>query len=187
MTRTGSDAPWVALQIRAKMERTVAEHLVYRGYEHFLPLRRRGGAASPPGADTPVFPGYLFCRYAEGAAATIISTPGVTRIVSFGGKPAWIDEHEIAGLQQAIASGLGLVPLASFVAGAPVVITHGPLQGIRGVVVGLNDRQYLVVSITMLGRSVAVELPASYVGSPDRATAYPPPYRANRPTVAATA
>jgi hypothetical protein len=39
MTRTRSYAPWVALQIRPKMERTVAEHLSYRGYEHFPPLR----------------------------------------------------------------------------------------------------------------------------------------------------
>ena len=60
MTRTRTDAPWVALQIRPKMERTVATHLAYRGYEHFLPLRRRGGAADQAGTETPVFPGYLF-------------------------------------------------------------------------------------------------------------------------------
>jgi transcription antitermination factor NusG len=170
MFHTRTYAPWVALQIRPKMERTVAEHLAYRGYEHFLPLRR--GSAEQSGAETPVFPGYLFCRYSENAAGTIISTPGVSRIVSFGGKPAWIDDQEIAGLQQAIACRLPLVPLASFVPGAPVVISKGPLQGIRGVVVGIKDKRYLVISITMLGRSVAVELHAEYVRSQQAAAEY---------------
>jgi transcription antitermination factor NusG len=145
------------------MERTVADHLAYRGYEHFLPLQRWGGTGGQPRTEVPVFPGYVFCRYAENMAGTIISTPGVTRIVSFGGKPAWVDDEEIAGLQQAIACGLGLVSLASFVRGAPVVITAGPLQGIRGVVAGINDKRYLVISITMLGRSVAVELQPEHV------------------------
>jgi transcription antitermination factor NusG len=180
MTRTRTDAPWVALQIRPKMERTVATHLAYRGYEHFLPLRRRDGAADQAGTETPVFPGYLFCRYSENAAGTIISTTGVTRIVSFGGTPAWIDDQEMAGLQQAIACRLALVPLASFVPGAPVVITKGPLQGVRGVVVGINDNRYLVISITMLGRSVAVELHPEYVRSQYPAAEYHLAYSASR-------
>jgi len=163
MHRTHTDAPWVALQIRARMERTVADHLAYRGYQHFLPLQRWGGTGEQPRTETPVFPGYVFCRYAEKTAGTIISTPGVTRIVTFGGKPAWVDDEEIAGLQQAIACGVRLVPLASFVPGAPVVITTGPLQGVRGVVAGINDKRYLVISITMLGRSVAVELHPEHV------------------------
>jgi transcription termination/antitermination protein NusG len=172
MIHTRTYAPWVALQIRPKMERTVAEHLAYRGYEHFLPMRRRSSAAEQSGTETPVFPGYLFCRYSENAAGTIVSTPGVSRIVSFGGTPAWIDDQEIAGLQQAIACRLPLVPLASFVPGAQVVITKGPLQGVRGVVMGIKDKRYLVISITMLGRSVAVELHAEYVRSQYPAAEY---------------
>jgi transcription antitermination factor NusG len=185
MDRTRAYAPWVALQIRPKMERTVAEHLGYRGYEHFLPLRRRGGAVERPDTDTPVFPGYLFCRYSENAAGTIISTPGVTRIVSFGGKPAWIDDDEIAALQQATACHLTIVPLPSFVPGTPVVIAKGPLQGIRGIVVSIDDKRYLVVSITMLGRSVAVELHPEYVRSHYPAAEYQPIYSASRSPVGA--
>jgi transcription antitermination factor NusG len=162
------------------------EHLAYRGYELFLPLWRRGGAQAA-GTETPVFPGYLFCRYSLTAAGTIVSTPGVTRIVSFGGKPAWIDDQEIAGLQQAIASRLALVPLASFVPGEPVVITTGPLRGVRGVVAGINDKRYLVVSITMLGRSVAVELQPEHVRSQCPAAEYDLGYGGGRSHAGAVA
>src|SRR3989442_10217135 len=113
MTRTRTDAPWVALQIRPKMEKTVATHLAYRGYEHFLPLRRRGGAADQAGTETPVFPGYLFCRYSENAAGKNISTPGGTRILSFSGEPAGVRFPEGARAQTAIAFRLALGPLSS--------------------------------------------------------------------------
>jgi transcription antitermination factor NusG len=93
-------------------------------------------------------------------------------VVSFGGKPAAIEDHEIAGLQQAVACGQGLVPLATFVAGAGVVITQGPLRGVRGVVVGMDAKQYIVISITMLGRCVAVELRPEWVRSQHPAPDY---------------
>jgi transcription antitermination factor NusG len=76
-------------------------------------------------------------------------------------------------------------PLASFVPGAPVVITKGPLQGVRGVVVGINDNRYLVISITMLGRSVAVELHPEYVRSQYPAAEYHLAYSASRSHVGA--
>src|SRR3989442_12753345 len=109
MTRTRTDAPWVALQIRPKMEKTVATHLAYRGYEHFLPLRRRGGAADQAGTETPVFPGYLFCRYSENAAGTLISPPWDTRIVRLCETPPWNRDPDRTTRHQAIACRVALV------------------------------------------------------------------------------
>jgi transcriptional antiterminator RfaH len=143
-----TNAPWVALHVRAKTEKTVAQHLQYRKYEHFLPLR--DGA--------PLFDGYVFCRFDTAAAAPIVTTPGVIRIVNFGAVPARVDEHEIAAIRQALASGQTVMRLTSFVPGEVVSIDAGPLRGLRGTVLRAANRQFLVLSITLLQRSMAVEV-----------------------------
>jgi len=159
-----TNAPWVALQVRAKTEKTVAQHLHSRRYEQFLPLRD----------GTPLFAGYVFCRFDATAAAPIVTTPGVIRIVSFGSVPARIDEHEIAAIRQALASGQTVMPLTSFAPGEVVSITDGPLRGVSGTVLRVAHRQFLVISITLLQRSIAVEVHQSWV-RPERA-GHPPRY-----------
>jgi transcriptional antiterminator NusG len=150
-------APWIALQVRSRSEVTVAEHLDYRGYDCYLPIR--DGA--------PLFPGYVFCRFATNARAPIITTPGVIRVVSFAGAPAVIEDGEIAAISRAVASGLPVVPVASMLPGDPVTIVGGPLRGLRGTVLAVDDKRYLVVSITLLRRSIAVGVDPAWI-EPDR-------------------
>jgi transcription termination factor NusG len=152
---SSSTAPWFALQVRAKAEKTVAQHLQWRGYEHFLPLHN----------GTPLFAGYVFCRFDSTAAAPIVTTPGVIRIVSFGSVPARIDDHEIDAIRRALASGLGVMPLTSLRLGDVAWITAGPLAGLRGTVLRVAQKQFLVISITLLQRSVAVEVDQRWITS----------------------
>jgi transcription antitermination factor NusG len=153
-------APWIAIQVRPKSAKTVAQHLEYRGYDCFLPMRN----------GVPLFAGYVFCRFNASAGAPIVTIPGVVRIVSFGGTPAHIEEREIDAIKRALASGQHIVPVDSYVPGTNVSISGGPLRGLRGTVLRVDDRQYLVVSITLLQRSVAVEVHPSWV-HPDPANA----------------
>jgi transcriptional antiterminator NusG len=162
MRLSESSAPWVALQVRPRMEKTTAQHLEFRGYEYFLPLRRSADSTESR-EETPLFPGYVFCRFAATASAPIISTPGVTRIVAFGGMPAYVDEGEIEAIRRALASGQAVWPVASFEPGTPVFIETGPLGGLSGTVLGMNDKHYLIVSISLLQRSIAVELDPRWV------------------------
>jgi transcription antitermination factor NusG len=153
--------PWIAVQVRARAEKSVTRHLEHRGYECFLPLRD----------GVPLFGGYVFCRFARSAGGPLVTTPGVTRIVSFAGAPAVIDDDEIAAIRRALASGLP-VTAATVQAGDAVSVVHGPLRGVRGTVLHAGGRRFLVLSITLLRRSVAVEVDATWV-QPDR-IAHPP-------------
>jgi hypothetical protein len=157
-------APWVAVQVRPKMEKTTAQHLAYRGYEYFLPLAptdAQGGIR----AAAALCPGDEFCGCDWGAGASIVSTPGVTRIVSFGEQPAHIDELEIHSIRRAVTSGQAIVSRPSFQQGMEVQITDGPLRGVRGTVIRENGKRYVVVSISLLQRSVAVEFESSLVAA----------------------
>jgi transcription antitermination factor NusG len=157
------NAQWIALQVRARMERTTAQHLEYRGYEWFLPKRRFTDEATGKEAESPLFPGYVFCRFDDMAGAPIVTIPGVTRIVGFGGAPACIEEEEIGAIKLAVDSGQTMLPLPMYQPGNVVVVEDGPLRGVSGTVLGIDDKEYLIVSITLLQRSIAVELDPRWV------------------------
>lgn len=163
MRMASEQTGWVALQVRLKTERTVAMHLDYRGYEYFLPLGREAAAGNCETIGRPLFPGYVFCRFQTTASAPIVTTPGVCRIVSFGAGPAFVADDEIESVRRTVESGLPVAPIGSFQPGTKVLIANGPLQGVRGSVLDASDRQFLVVSIGLLRRSIAVEMDPRWV------------------------
>jgi transcription antitermination factor NusG len=89
--------------------------------------------------------------------------PAVVYIVGIGKTPAPIEEEEIASLRVAAHSGLPMIPI-EYLPGERVRIEAGPLAGVTGIVAGRrNDR--IVVSITLLQRSIAVNLPPEWLSS----------------------
>jgi len=86
-----------------------------------------------------------------------VSTPGVTRIVSFGGTPYPLSEDEVLALQKMSCSNVGVKPCPFQQIGQKVRIMDGPLAGVVGTVAGTKKKQ-LVISIEMLMRSVAVDI-----------------------------
>jgi transcription antitermination factor NusG len=145
---------WYAIRVKSNFERVTAEALRARGLEEFLPLyvRRRGSQK------VPLFPGYIFGRFDIERRLAVLTVPGVVHVVSFGRIPAEVDETEIAALKIAVNSGLQLEPCAFVRIGQRVMIDAGPLRGVEGIVIGTRKDCRLVLSVTLLQRSVAVEI-----------------------------
>jgi len=104
--------PWFALQVRVRHELSVADYLGGLGYEWFLPLYRSKKRWSDriKEVKSPLFPGYLFCRFNQHDRLPILKTPGVVQIVGFNRIPAVVDEIEISALQTLMASGVANQP-----------------------------------------------------------------------------
>src|ERR1700752_1390554 len=100
--------PWFALQVRARFERGVADHLGGKGFELFLPLYkcRKRWSDRIKEVDAPLFPGYLFCRFNPQDRLPILKTPGVIQIVGTNRTPVSVDEQEIEAIQKMVASGM---------------------------------------------------------------------------------
>lgn len=151
---------WYALHVRPRAERMVAEMLREKGYEPFLPthVSRRRWSDRVKELDMPLFPGYLFCRVTPSSAGPIVTTQGVLRIVGAPGAPLPVDDAEIDALRTVVESRLRLEPWPYLRVGQRVRIEAGPLRGLHGVLVRVSDQQRLVVSVSLLQRSVAVEI-----------------------------
>ncbi|MGA3072998.1 MAG: transcription termination/antitermination NusG family protein [Bryobacteraceae bacterium] len=153
--------PWYALQVASRCEKAVSSGLALRGYCEFLPLFRSRQRWSDrlQDVDLPLFPGYVFCRLDVTRRLPILLIPGVVRIVGLGKMPIPVDADEIAAVQAVVRSGLLTRPWPFLKAGQTVTIEEGPLRNVTGILTEINGSEQLIVSITLLQRSLAVAIP----------------------------
>jgi transcriptional antiterminator NusG len=151
---------WVAIYVRANHERAVADQLAVYGYEPFLPTRPAPARRLKRRAGAPLFPGYVFCRYRVQPAFRILQVPGVVRILTHGTTPAVLCAEELDAIRRIVSVDVLVEPWRFLEVGRRVRITAGPLRGLEGTLVALGNHLRMVVSVTMLRRSVAVKVDA---------------------------
>lgn len=156
---TGSSLSWYALRTRSNYEKIAAGFLEVRGFEHFLPLCRAQKRRSNQVKDssTPLFPGYLFCRFDPRYRTPVLGVLGVVSIVAFGGRPAQINDAEIEAIRKALGCGQNMEPYPYLHEGQQIRIEKGPLRGLEGILVKKRTWR-IVISVEMLRRAVAVEI-----------------------------
>jgi transcription antitermination factor NusG len=113
--------------------------------------------------ELPLFPGYVFCRLDPRFRLPLLVTPGVFHLVGIGKAAAPIDDEEIAAIQRIVRSGSGAESWPYLAIGQRVCIEYGPLAGLEGFLVEIRKQQRVVVSVTLLRRSVAVEVERDWV------------------------
>jgi len=161
----GTALPWYGLHVRANCEQITSTALRGRGLNPFVPsykMRRRWSDRLKE-VELPLFPGYVFCRLNVANRLPVLTAPGVKGIVGIGKAPAPIEESEIEAIRAVVASGLQPHSYPFMHAGDRVRVHDGPLRGVEGVVTSLEGREHLVVSITLLQRSLSVEMEPFWV------------------------
>jgi transcription antitermination factor NusG len=156
---------WYAIQTRVRREQFAAGLLAGKGYEIFLPIYVsekpwRGRARE---VNSPLFPGYLFCQFDVQKRLPILVTPGVTGIVGQGRVPVPVPNSEISAIQRLVLSGAPAEPWPYLECGQRVRITGYALQGLEGILLAHKGGHRIVVSVTLLRRSVALEIHRSNV------------------------
>ena len=166
-TYSNQPHPWFAVQTRTRYENFAAKQLTGRGYDVFLPFYhcKRRWSDRMQEFEVPLFPGYLFCRFNLQDRLPILTTPGVIQIVGIGKTPIPVDEEEIIALQTAVRNGIPRHPWPFLKVGQRVRVEVGPLCGLEGVLLNLKGRYRLVLSVSLLQRSVAVEVDSAWVTS----------------------
>ncbi len=158
-------APWFALRVRPNYEKPVAAALRGKGFHEFLPLvrTRRQWSDRVKVMDLPLFPGYLFCRLVLEERMPLLTTPGFLYLVGVGKNPEPVDEGEIAAIQSVLRSGVAVTPWPALVVGQKVRLKHGPLRGLEGVLTRIANQHRMYVSVTLLKRSISVEVAPEWI------------------------
>jgi transcription antitermination factor NusG len=159
------DLPWYAIRVKPNFEHVSTRLLRDKGFDEYLPAyhSRRRWSDRVKEIEVPVFPRYLFCRMMHSERTPVLSTPGVLSIVSCGPDPIPVPENEIQAVRILLGSGLAAEPWPFVHIGNRIRIKKGPFAGITGIVIAGKGQFRLVISITLLQRSVSVELERDWV------------------------
>lgn len=159
----GSD--WYALKVRTRSEEDIGKALQQKEYEVFVPLylEARQYTDRVKKVWVALFPGYLFARLDPALCITALKTPGVEYVVGGHEEPTPVDAAEIAALRQIVDSGAQTRPWAYLKTGSKVRVEFGSFAGVEGIYTAEKGKDRLVVSITLLQRSVAVEIDRTWI------------------------
>ncbi len=168
-TRRESQPGWHVLWTQSHCEQLVHDQLAGRGFEAFLPKinvwSRRGGRRHL--VRQPMFPGYLFLRHAldKDAYIEVRKARGLVTVLGrTWDRLAVVPESEIESVRALSGSDLPSMPFPYLKDGMRVRIASGPLSGLEGILERRKEEKgFLVLSVEVLCRSVAVEVDCTSV------------------------
>jgi transcription elongation factor/antiterminator RfaH len=159
-TEASAMLPWYVTYTRSRHEKHVARQLEERGISFFLPLYKsmRRWKDRKKQVELPLFPNYIFVQMKSERRMDLLRIPGVVHLVTFHGKPAPAASAEIETLRRGLMGSSVVRPHPYLIAGRKVRIRKGSLAGIEGIFVRKKDRARVVLSISLIERSVAMEI-----------------------------
>jgi transcription antitermination factor NusG len=155
---------WYACQTRSRHEKQVEAALRQRGFESYLPtyLRTRQWKDRKKLVEWPLFPGYVFGRFALADLGRVLGTPGLATVVRANGRPAPIRESEVENVRRfaRALSETGTAPVAvPYVAVGEVVrVRSGPFGGVCGVVLKRRNRRRVLVGVEAIGSGLEIDI-----------------------------
>jgi len=166
-TSVKNQLPWYVLQCWVRKESMIATQLESQGFECFLPKYKsiREWSDRKKEVEQPLFPGYIFCRFEYSQRRPAVLTPGVLQVVGCGKTPTPVEDREIEAIQLAIASEVPSQPWPYLEVGERVKIHTGKLAGLEGILVNFKGHHRVVLSVSLLQRSVALEVDLGWVAS----------------------
>jgi len=162
---SSSPLAWYALQVRSRKENYIASQIAGKGFEYLLPTYRsvRQWSDRKKELEQPLFPGYLFCRFDFQDRRPLITIPGVLQILGNGRVGIPVSDDEISALRLAVSSGMPKQPWPYLQVGQRVRVNYGTLTGLEGILVNVKGNHRVVLSVTLLQRSVALEVETSWL------------------------
>lgn len=156
-------SPWWVAHVRSRQEKVLARFLREHDISFYLPQmeKRTRRAGRTLVSHLPLFSGYLFFRGARDARLQALKSNVIVNLLEppdqaeFGAELKQLHDLQLANMQ--------LVPHPFVSAGDTVLITEGAFEGYRGVVLREKGVQRLVVSVSFIRQSVALDIDREFI------------------------
>ena len=155
-------ATWYLVQCKAREGFKAEQHLTIQGFTCFHPVQWQRSSQLGKGCIAKLeslFPYYVFLRVnAEQSLATVSSTRGVLKLVSFGVQPLQVPETLVESLQYYCRQHAQPPAEHKLAAGDRVKIIEGPFSELEATVHRANAKDRVVLLLNLLGRETQVEV-----------------------------
>jgi len=157
--------PWLVLRTKSRHEQVVESVLQQKSVENYLPkckvARRWQGRRR--WVELPLFPGYVFVRPRADQYEGMRYIRGSCGLVLADARPATLPHKELEAMRLLTDGAAEFTVDPQLVAGTRVRIASGPLMGLEGELVRINDSQLLVINVDVVGSSVRVNIDRAMV------------------------
>jgi transcription antitermination factor NusG len=149
----------------SRHEKLVRDQLARRNIEHFLPTMKRLSQWTDrkKEVEVPLFAGYCFARLRWEDRLPVLQAQGVMTFVGTAVRAEPIPDEEIESLRKVLLNSSSFVCHPYLKEGMLVEVVHGPLRGVKGRLVREARYARLVLSITLIQRSLSIEIDAHSV------------------------
>jgi transcriptional antiterminator RfaH len=150
------------LQCKVQQHARAQLHLLNQGFTIYNPEHKakrlvRGRVETRTES---VFPGYLFIQLGEGSDwRKLHSTRGVSRVVSFNGRPHPVLQSLVDALRSRFSGQISLEPL--FEQGQKVRVKEGCFKDIEAIVKAMTPDDRVIVLLEIMHRQQTVIMPAA--------------------------
>ena len=164
------ETPWRVLHVVANHEKKVVQHLRSRSLEHYLPLYTEISQWTDRAVNLqrPLFAGYLFARFAPEAASSVVTVPGVLRLLG-NGHMGGVPSDEIERLRTSLQQGCHILPHTQVFVGTRVRIRRGIFAGVVGMVTEMRRQCKVVIALSSMEKCFSLETQIDDVETLDNA------------------
>ncbi len=155
---------WFALLTKSNFENVVNTRIQNKDIETFLPKIKTKSRQKNRRilVERPLFPGYLFVKSLSDPQAylNILKTQGAVRLLGTKDNPVPIPLSQIESLKILTQSDNKIITGDSnkLKKGTPVIITNGPLVGVKGIFLKYKGKNRLIVDIDSLKQFAGIEV-----------------------------
>ncbi|MFC4872862.1 UpxY family transcription antiterminator [Negadavirga shengliensis] len=157
---------WFVMYTAPRAEKKVAQRLVEKGTEVYLPLIEevRQWSDRKKKVKRPLFNGYIFVRTSRERLWEALQVSGAVKFVNFSGEHAVVQQSEIDTIKRIIETGVAVeVETENIEKGENVRILGGPLQGFEGECVQKSNQDYFIIRIPSINQSMLVNVPRKFL------------------------
>ena len=158
---------WIAVYTKPRHEKTVENELLKKGFEVYLPIlkERRKWSDRKKWVEFPLFRSYIFVKTEIKNSLFVLQTMGVVKVIKFGGEVAVIQNDSIRAIKLMIEGGYMPEAIDYFVKGETVEVKSGPLKGLIGEVIRVDNSDRLLVRVDAIQHSVSVQIDRGFLKS----------------------
>ena len=156
---------WIVAYTKPKHEKVVRDELVKNKFEVYLPLlrKRKKWSDRKKWVEFPLFRSYLFIKTDPKHSIQISKINGVVRLVKFGKRIALVSDEELSAINKMIEGGFEPRTEDYFLKGNPVIVEDGPLKGLVGEVLRIENQNRLVIRIDAIQQCLSVKIDKGYL------------------------
>ena len=153
---------WVAVYVRSRSEKRVAELMQRVGVENYLPIVSRLHKWSDryKMVDEPLFKSYVFAKIKKSEVSIVREIDGVVEIVGFGGEIVTVPEEQISIIRNMVDANqeLSVMQSDALQKGVRVKIVDGAFAGREGLLISDCKEGNFAVKIAAIGLTLVTQI-----------------------------